>query len=280
MPDHLPELSSPYALDPGELARYRADGHARLRRVCTAAEVAAYRPLIRDCWSANRLNDRPMSERDTYGRAFTQALNLGLRDPRIFRFAYAGRFARLAADLMGVPRVRMFLDEAFFKEPGSGPTPWHQDQPTWPFDAERAVTLWIPLTDVTVEMGALTFATGSHHHRQIVADDISDESDAALGRFVAEHSCPCISYGVLPVGDVTAHDGWTVHRAGPNRTDAPREVYAMHYFADGARVVEPDNETRRRILKHFGPGLRAGDAAASEHWRLVYPTVDPLQRTL
>jgi hypothetical protein len=277
MSDELPDLSRAHDIDADEVARFRRDGCVVLRGVALEREIVPYRPLIHASWGRNKLDARPLAERDTYGRAFTQALNLGLRDARVFRFAYARRFAKIAADLMGVSGVRMFLDEAFFKEPGSGPTPWHQDQSTWPFDAERGVTLWIPLMNVTADLGLLTFAGGSHHAKQLVGADISDESDAALERVVVERGYPRLSFGAMTIGDVTAHDGWMVHRADRNQTNEIREVYAMHYFADGARVVQPDNPARARILEHFAPGLRPGDLAASDRWRRVYPDLDPLE---
>lgn len=280
MPDQHPDFSREHPLPPEVIAGYRRDGHTVLRNVLSPDEVAPYLPLIRKAWSEHKLSDRPLAERDTYGRAFTQALNLGLRDRRIFRFAYGRRFAKIAADLMGVPAVRMFLDEVFFKEPGSGPTPWHQDQPVWPIDAERGITLWVPLMDITPEMGTLTFASGSHRYGRLVDADISDESDAVLTSLVAERRLAQFPVGGIRVGDITAHDGWMVHRAGANTTGLTREVYSMHYFADGARVIVPDIPERARILEHFAPGLRPGDLAASERWRLVYPELDPLLRTL
>ena len=83
------------------------------------------------------------------------------------------------------------------------------------------------------------------------------------------------SPGAMLPGDVSAHDGWMVHRAGANQMPRPREAYALHYFADGARIIEPDTVARRRILEAFGPGLAPGDLAASRRWRLVYPECEP-----
>lgn len=278
--DELPAFSGEYPLSPTQIARFRSEGWTLLERVFEPARVAPYLPLIRDAWARHRLYDKPIAERDTYGRAFTQALNLGLRDRRIFGFAYGRLFAQIAAALMGVPRVRMFLDEAFFKEPGSGPTPWHQDQAAWPFDAERGITLWIPLMDVTEEMGTMTFASGSHREGQLSAADISDESDAVLGRLVADRGFEARRCRCVTVGDITAHDGWTVHRAGPNGTGVAREVYALHYFADGARVFQSTSPVHERILAEFAPTLRAGDLAASDRWRLVHPELEPLVREM
>jgi hypothetical protein len=38
------------------------------------------------------------------------------------------RLAGIAAQLMGVDSVRLYHDQALFKESGGGRTPWHCDQ--------------------------------------------------------------------------------------------------------------------------------------------------------
>ncbi len=76
-------------------------------------------------------------------------------------FTLSPRFAELAAGLVGVPGIRLY-DQALFKEPGGGITPWHQDQGYWPLRGCVPVTKWIPLVDVTAEMGgSMSFTRGS-----------------------------------------------------------------------------------------------------------------------
>ena len=103
-----------------------------------------------------------MEDRDTYGKAFLQIMNLWARDEKVRKFVMAKRFAKIAADLLGVKNVRIYHDQALFKEPGGGPTPWHQDQYYWPIDTHNTITMWMPLVDINVDMGMLTFASGSH----------------------------------------------------------------------------------------------------------------------
>ena len=63
-----------------------------------AWEKVYFQPLIEAQWADHKLDRRPMHERDTYGRSFTQALNLGNHDPRILALSRARRFVKLAAD--------------------------------------------------------------------------------------------------------------------------------------------------------------------------------------
>ena len=66
--------------------------------------------------------------------------------------AYRGAI-EAAAHLLGVDGVRLSHDQALFKEPGGGRTPWHQDQCYWPLDTDKTITMWMPLVDVPGEVG-------------------------------------------------------------------------------------------------------------------------------
>ena len=59
-------------------------------------------------------------------------MNLWAVDDAVKQFTLAKRFAKIAADLLGVDKVRLYHDQALYKEPGGGFTPWHQDQYYWP----------------------------------------------------------------------------------------------------------------------------------------------------
>src|SRR5579884_1617585 len=133
-PSTLPDLSSDYPLTSEQIAGYQRDGHILLRGVLSPEEIAAYRPLISDAADRYNTQSKPLEERDTYGKAFLQIMNLWRADPGVARFTLARRMGKIAADLMGVDGVRLYHDQALFKEPGGGPTPWHQDQHYWPLD--------------------------------------------------------------------------------------------------------------------------------------------------
>ena len=259
----LPPLSAPHRLDERAIRAFRTDGHVRVDALATPAEVAAYRPAILETGPRCRYDDRPLAERDTYGQAFIQMFNLWTKDERVRAFVCASRFARAAAELMGVAGVRLYHDQALFKEPGGGFTPWHQDQFYWPLDTEHTVTLWMPLVAVTTEMGPMTFASGSHRLGKLSELPISDESEAAYDRAVAEHGLRCTEPEAYAPGDATFHAGWTLHRAPPNRTGVMREVMTVIYFADGARVGPLDHPNRRFDRDAWLPGCEPLAPAAS-----------------
>lgn len=258
----LPRLDEPYDVPPDAIEAYRRDGHVLLRGVATRDEVEAFRPHIQRCVKAAGKDRVPLEQRDAYHKAFLQVANLWETDRQVARFTLARRFARVAAELMGVPAVRLYHDQALFKEPGGGPTFWHQDQYYWPLDTDRTITMWMPLVDCPVEMGVLTFASGSHRDRLLVDRPIGPESDAELRRRIEQNGWP-IAQQPLSVGDATFHSGWCVHYAPGNQTDRMREVMTVIYYADGARVVEPHNEHRQKDLDRWLPGCKPGNPAAS-----------------
>ena len=266
----LPPLDSEYALDPARVAAYRADGHVVLRGLASPEEVAAYRPALLAAGEKGRYDHRPLEERDTYGRAFVQMFNLWRHDPAARAFVYARRFAQVAARLMGVPAVRLYHDQALFKEPGGGPTPWHQDQFYWPLATEHTITLWMPLVPVSEEMGPMTFASGSHRLGSLGEYTIGDASQAAFEALVRERSLPCHSDGAFAPGDASFHAGWTLHCAPGNATDRMREAMTVIYYADGTRVGPLDHPNRRFDRDAWLRGCEPGEAAAGAWNPVLY----------
>src|SRR5689334_17310975 len=112
--DNLEELSQDYPLTPEQIADYQQNGHILLRGVASAEELAIYAPAIKEAAERYKTEKRPLAERDTYGKAFLQIMNLWQRDEMVRRFVLARRFARIAAELMGVEGVRLYHDQALF----------------------------------------------------------------------------------------------------------------------------------------------------------------------
>ncbi len=262
-PASMTSLARLYDLDPAAAARFRRDGHIVLPAVASRAEVDEYRPAIQRGATTLRREQRPLSERDTYGRAFLQSCNLWQVEPAVERFVRAPRFGRLAAALLGVERVRLYHDQALFKEPAGGRTPWHQDEFYWPLDTEQTVTMWMPLHDVTTDMGLMAFADGSHRLGDLRGREISDRSEAEFAALVAERGLTVSPTPALAAGDASFHAGWTLHCAGANETDAVREAFTIIFFADGAALREPRNAYERFDAAVWLPGIGVGDVAAS-----------------
>jgi phytanoyl-CoA dioxygenase PhyH len=274
-PTGLPDLDVPYTLSGDARRDFERDGHVLLRHVASLEEVAAYRPLIREATLGYTVETRPLDERDTYRKAFLQVPDIWKKNSAVAGFTLARRFGRIAAELLGVEAVRLYHDQALFKEPGGGPTPWHQDQYYWPLDSDRTVTMWMPLVDMAADMGGMEFGSGTHRRPALAELAISDESEAFFERMAANGEFTVTEPVPMAAGDATFHAGWTLHRAMPNTSDQMREVMTIIFFADGIRLLEPRYKERRGPFESLFKGLNPGDVAASDLTPIVYSADDP-----
>jgi ectoine hydroxylase-related dioxygenase (phytanoyl-CoA dioxygenase family) len=250
MADAVAELAEPYALPAAARQAFDAEGFIHLPRVLSAQTVAAFEPSITAKVIELNTMHLPLAERTTYQKAFLQIENLWRHSARVREFVFAERLARIAAELLGVAGVRLYHDQALYKEAGGGLTPWHADQYYWPVVNDRTITVWVPLQDTPLEMGPLSFARGSHHFAVGRHLPISDESEAALRQALTERQFPLVQQP-FALGDVSYHLGWTFHRAEANTTATPRRVMTVIYIDADATVAEPVNDFQRADLANW-----------------------------
>ena len=254
-----------YRITESQNKEFQQNGHILLRDVATREEIERFQPMIKNASYKYSTETRSLEERDTYGKAFLQVMNLWRRDEEVKRFVFEKKFAQIAADLLGVERIRLYHDQALFKEPQGGYTPWHQDQYYWPLDTDNTITMWMPLVETDEQMGMLTFASGSQKHGPIGSIEISDESEETYDKYIAEHGFPIVKAERMNAGDVTFHLGWTIHSAGENRSETKtREVMTIIYFADGATITPPQNQNQANDIAAWMGGKQAGEKADSD----------------
>ena len=169
----LPHLNSTFDLDEAASRDFRTHGFVVIRGLAAQSEIDAYRPLIQEAVREKFERQEREGRKGGYGRFFTQVTNIWRLDKRVEPLIFARRFAKLAADLMGVSGVRLYHDQALFKPAGGSATPWHQDQIYWPLDTPHTVTMWMPLVDTPRQMGTMSFASGSHRSGPLVNAAIS-----------------------------------------------------------------------------------------------------------
>jgi ectoine hydroxylase-related dioxygenase (phytanoyl-CoA dioxygenase family) len=237
------ELDRPYPLAETATADFARDGFVRLSGVLSPDTIASFEPEVTK--EVIRLNTQhlPLEERSTYGKAFLQVTNIWEHNDTIKELVYSKRLAGIAARLLGVHAVRLYHDQALYKEPSGGITPWHADQYYWPLSSDRVCTIWLPLQETPLEMGPLTFARGSHNFAYGRDLQISDESETKLRQIVAEQEFESV-VEPFALGDASFHRGWTFHHAGPNHGTTPRRVMTVIYMDADIRVSEPVNENQ------------------------------------
>jgi ectoine hydroxylase-related dioxygenase (phytanoyl-CoA dioxygenase family) len=132
-------------------------------------------------------------------------------------------------------------------------------------------TIWMPLIDLTQEMGIMKFASKSQLDGYLPQmGGISDESESRIDAHVEDAGLNVTGETAMKAGDATFHSGWTLHRAPSNQTETMREVITIIYFPDGTRILEPDHENRRVDLKTWLVGRDPGDLADGELNPLLY----------
>jgi ectoine hydroxylase-related dioxygenase (phytanoyl-CoA dioxygenase family) len=258
------DFSDEYPLTAEQITAYRRDGHIFLPQLAQREEIEFYRKEILAAVEKLNTEKRALKDRDTYGKAFLQIFNLWRASEVMKKFVLAKRFGHVAAQLMGVDRVRVYHDQALFKEAGGGHTPWHQDQFYWPLDTDNTITLWMPLIDLTHDMGIMQFVSGSHKKGYILSKEISDDSESFFRDYISDNNLTTARRESANAGDATFHSGWTLHNAPANQTGTMREVMTVIYYADKTKVLAPDNSYREKDLEKWLGGAKPGEEAKSE----------------
>jgi len=267
-------LETPYGVTNEQIEQFRENGFIKLKNVLTQELLDQYGQEITRLTHANNPHkDTPIEERSTYGKAFIQVGNLWEKSGLARKFSFSKRIAQIATQLLGTRGVRMWHDQALYKEAGGGFTPWHVDQQYWPMATGMSVTAWIPLQAVPMDMGPLCFGKGSHL-KNIGRDlAISDESEQLIKQAIAEQ-------GVIEVqepfdlGEVSFHYGWTLHRAGPNTSGKPRQVHTIIYMDQDMRLAKPKNQNQQNDWDKWTASTKIGEIMADPKNPVLYSKDD------
>jgi ectoine hydroxylase-related dioxygenase (phytanoyl-CoA dioxygenase family) len=251
-------LKEPYSLTQEQIDFYKKYRYIKLKEVLDAETLAYYNSVISKKVDELNQENQPLAERSTYGKAFLQLFNLWTQDEDIKYFVFSKRIAKIAADLMQVDGVRLYHDQALFKEAGGGITPWHADQHYWPLLTDKTITAWIPLQETHLEMGPLEFSAGSHQILEGRELSISDDSELQIDKRLKVTD---FEHVIEPfdVGEISFHSGWLFHRAGANTTEQMRKVMTIIYMDKDMILKEPSNEGQQNDWKTWCPGANIGE---------------------
>ncbi len=250
-------MEAPFQVTQEQINFFQENGFIKLKNVLPADTIQYMNETISE--EVQRLNTQhlPMEQRDTYGKAFLQIMNLWTKSDLIKEIVFSKRLAKIATDLLGVKGVRMYHDQALFKEPSGGHTPWHADQYYWPLSNDNTVTAWIPLQETKLEWGPLEFSAKSQQIQEGRNLKISDESEKELQKKLTLNDFKQV-VEPFDMGEVSFHTGWVFHRAGPNKTDKMRKVMTIIYMDKDMRLKEPANENQLDDWNTWCPGAVIG----------------------
>jgi ectoine hydroxylase-related dioxygenase (phytanoyl-CoA dioxygenase family) len=249
---------TPYLLTQEQIAFYQQNQYIKLKQVFDADTIHYLNELISAQVSQMNQEDTPLEERSTYGKAFLQLFNLWTENPLVKDLILSQRLGQIAADLMQVNGVRLYHDQALFKEGGGGITPWHADQYYWPLATDKTVTAWIPLQATPLEMGPLEFSAGSHVIVEGRELEIGDQSEAVMQKKLRVTD---FEHVIEPfdIGEISFHSGWIFHRAGANTTQDMRKVMTIIYMDKDMLLKQPDNANQENDWKTWCPGAQIGE---------------------
>jgi ectoine hydroxylase-related dioxygenase (phytanoyl-CoA dioxygenase family) len=268
--DLVGALQAPYDLPADAVERFARDGFVKLNEVLDPDALRELEPEITEKLVQLNTQHLPLAERTAYGRAFLQVENLWRHSDLVRRLVFSARLARIAAQLLEVDSVRLYHDQALYKESGGGVTPWHADQYYWPLSSDRSITVWIPLQPTGPEMGPLQFAAGSNRVEFGRDLPISDTSEKLLQSELASRGF-AVDDTPYDLGEVSFHGGWTFHRAGANNSGSPRKVMTIIYIDSTITVAEPTNGGQVSDLRRWLGSTPVGQVPATPGTPVLYP---------
>jgi len=265
-------LDANYSVTPAQVKYFSENGFIKIKNIFDASVIDYMNIVISK--EVDRLNNQqiPLEERDTYGKAFLQIMNLWTHTEVVKDIVFSKKIAQIATGLMQTTGVRLYHDQALFKEPKGGHTPWHADQYYWPLDTENTVTAWIPLQATPLNYGPLEFSAGSNKLTAGRDKQISDESQAFLEAELKRHA---FNHVVEPfdVGEISFHRGWLYHRAGPNVSGNMRKVMTMIYMDKDTVLKTPENHNQQADWDTWCPGATVGQIVNTPLNPVLYETV-------
>ena len=262
-------LNGTYSLSQVQIDFYQKNRFIKLKEVLNLETVQFFNEAISK--QVNEMNQErtALEDRTTYGKAFLQLFNLWTENLVIKELILSKRIAKIASDLMEVNGVRLYHDQALFKEGGGGITPWHADQYYWPLETDKTVTAWIPLQETPLEMGPLEFSAGSHTILEGRELEIGDESEEIIQKKLRVTDFNHV-IEAFDIGEISFHSGWVFHRAGANITNEMRKVMTIIYMDKDMILKNPDNKNQIHDWNTWCPDAKIGEIINSPLNPLLY----------
>ena len=220
-------------VDADLVQQFRRDGFVVVDGLITDAELDDYEALVTEAVARRKRDAPPLAERGAYAQSFHQCINLWEDYPDVRPLTFHPRIGQAAAELLGVDAVRLWHDQALYKEAGGRETDPHQDHGYWPIRETDTITAWIPFRGSTMASGAMGYLPGSHLVGVRKFVNIFQGEDASVLMDLPEVRAIEPVFVEVPKGSVAFHHGLTVHMAKPNVTDHDRAVHTIIYIADG-----------------------------------------------
>ncbi|HEY0649723.1 phytanoyl-CoA dioxygenase family protein [Phenylobacterium sp.] len=255
-----------------DVAFFRANGFLAVERLTTDEEVDWLRRIFEHIFDpANAGNpggpvDRSGLRIPEIAGKLTQSFFPEMQFPEILETNFRRNARRFAAALLDQDEAQLTSwGHMIRKAPGGPAASWHQDHAYWQPEFDYcALGVWLPMHDVSVEMGAMQFIPGSHRRGLLPHRQEDDPSQNVL--MVDERAGVDLSTAVacpLKKGGCTFHHAETLHYTAPNTTDRPRLAFPMEFQLKPVRRAQPERmpwvDEHRAAIGGAGPTLYIHD---------------------
>ena len=164
------------------------------------------------------------------GTTLPTVLQPSLYATELRKLSYRKTALAVARQLIG-PQADFAGDHTIFKPVHrGGPTPWHQDEafrePGFEFDE---ISIWIAMTDSTVDNGAMAYIPGSHLLGVLSHRLNGGSKEANTIECCAGFDPQTATVRPIPAGAMIIHHCRTIHGASGNKTNTPRLAYILQY---------------------------------------------------
>jgi len=220
---------------------FNEDGFVKIEKVVHPEFLPQIKKIIQSSVLIRKGKDeRELKDKSQYEQSLLQCGYLCWDFPAIKDFVFAKRFAGIARDLFKADHIRLWHDQALFKEPGGRMTDAHQDCSYWPIaEPQFTITMWLALMDVPVEKGSLYFYPHTNDPKlKEYVDIFKNPHQPKLLKETEKVFVP------LKAGDATFHSGLTFHGAGNNQTNEMREAMTIIYIKDGVTFDASDERNK------------------------------------
>lgn len=142
----------------------------------------------------------------------------------------------LCADLVG-PDVRLYWDQAVYKKTEKPRrVPWHQDNGYTYVEPQAYLTVWVALTDATLDNGCPWIAPGKHRLGTLAHHYVDPLGWECLTEGQADDAVAA----PVPAGGAVVFSSLTPHLTGPNTTADVRKAYILQYCPSDAEILQGD----------------------------------------
>ncbi len=237
---------------------YRQNGFVVIEDFLDNQELETWRSVTEDAVQQRMRERNGLTNQDDpdafYSQVFVQCVRLADTHEGMARLMLDARLGEAAATLAGVQGIRIWHDQALFKQPYGNPTGWHLDNPYWSFYSRDAISIWVALDRATLANGCLWYMPGTHKTARIDNAGIG-ANIASLFKIYPEWASMSAVPAPCPAGSAVFHNGLTAHGAGANMTRYPRRAMTCAYMPDGSTF----NGQKNVLRDDYFQSLKVGD---------------------